>query len=576
MMVGLSVVVESHMSDKGVPRQLLVSKDGENDTDVLGANFEASRLLAETVRSSLGPKGLDKMLVSSDGTVVVTNDGASILDRLDISHPAAKLIAEVADQQDVNAGDGTTSAVLLAGELLAEAASLREKGVHPTTIARGYHLARSRATEFLSELTVPFDPSDDEQLRDVARTVVTGKWDKAGTEFLAERAVETIRAIERENRIAFEKITRKTIPGGSFYDSEVVNGLVIDLEESSTDVVSPEGRIPRRVQGATVALIDQEMSIDNASGVGAVNPETSEDYAAFRSYEQRVYEEYVDAVAGVGADVLFCQQSIDGPVRYGLADEGILAVERTRRDEFNKLARATGAQTVTVENLSSATVGRATSVERRPLGSTEIAVVSGFQEFDQVSLLFRGGTEHVAEETRRKLDDCFYVLKLAIEDQALLPGGGATEAAVAHKLRRQVSTYPGREQLAIEAFASAVETIPRTLAASAGMDPIDAIVELRNAHDKGEHTIGLNLDTGDPVDMTDVGVYEPLHVKRRVLSSAVDATNMVIRIDDALSVTGQNHDTHGQEHDHDHAPGGVVQSTDGYPWAVGHSMGHDH
>ena len=562
------------MSNNGVSRQLLVSGDGDSETDVQETNLKAGKRLAETIQTSLGPKGFDKMLISSEGKVVVTNDGASILDRLDIKHPASKLIAEVAKHQDANAGDGTTSAVLLAGELLDAAESLLEKGVHPTTIANGYHLAASRSTEFLSELTVPFDVTDDEQLRNVARTVVTGKWDESGTDFLAERAVKTVRAIERENRIAFEKITRKTIPGGSFYDSEVVNGLVIDLKESSTDIVSPDERLLGQFNDATVALIDEEFSIDKATGIGAVNPETYEDYEELKSYERDVYEEYVETIIDAGTDVLFCQQSIDKPVRYGLADNGILAVERTRRDEFNKLARATGAQTVTVENLSPATVGRAVSIERRSVGPTEVAVVSGFEGFDQVSLLFRGGTKHVAEETKQKLDDCFYVLKLAIEDQAVLPGGGATEVAIARELRDEATAYSGREQLAIEAFASAIETIPKTLARNAGMDPINALVELRNAHDHGRHTVGLNLDTGSIAQMTETGVYEPLHVKRQAITSAADAAKMVIRIDDTVSVSSK--DNNGHDHDDDHGPGELVQSTEGYPWAVGHSMGHGH
>lgn len=562
------------MSNNGVPRQSLVSGDGDSETNVQDANLKAGKRLAESIRTSLGPKGLDKMLISSEGKVVVTNDGASILDRLDIKHPASKLVAKVAKHQDTNAGDGTTSAVLLAGELLYAAKSLLEKGVHPTTITNGYHLAASHSIEFLSELTIPFDVTDDEQLRNAARTVVTGKWDERGTDFLAERAVKTVRAIERENRIAFEKITRKTIPGGSFYDSEMINGLVIDLKESSTDIVSPTERLPRQFNDATVALIDEELSIDKATGIGAVNPETYEDYEALESYERDVYEECVETIIDAGTDVVFCQQSIDKPVRYSLADDGILAVERTRRDEFNKLARATGAQTVTVENLTPATVGRAVSVERRSIGPTEVAVVSGFEGFDQVSLLFRGGTKHVAEETKQKLDDCFYVLKLAIEDQAVLPGGGATEVAIARELKDEATAYSGREQLAIEAFASAIETIPKTLARNAGMDPINALVELRNAHDRGRHTVGLNLDTGSIAQMTETGVYEPLHVKRQAITSAVDAATMIIRVDDAVSVSSKDHN--GHDHDDDHGPGELVRSTEGYPWAVGHSMGHGH
>lgn len=556
-------------------RQSLVTGAAESDSNAWEWNFKAGRQIADTIRTTLGPKGLDKMLITSDGKVVVTNDGASILDRMDIEHPAARLIVEVADQQDVKAGDGTTSAVLLAGELLSEAESLLEKNVHPTKITEGYDIAASRVRELLKERTIVIDVNSDDQLRDIARTVVTGKWDDSATDFLAERAVEAVRAIEHDGHIGFEKITRKTLPGGSFYDSEVIEGLVIDMEESSTDVVSPDNELPRQFRDATVALVDEELSIDKPSGIGAVNPDSYDDYDAFRDYEQDIYEEYAEAITGVGADVLFCQQSIDEPVRYQLAGEGVLAVERTRRDELNKLARATGAQPVTIENLTQATAGHTTSVKRRSVGPTELMVVSGFDEFDQTSLLFRGGTEHVAEETKRMLDDCFYALKLAIEDEVVLPGAGAVEIALARELRSGASQRSGKEQLAIEAFANALETIPRALAESAGMNPIDALIKLRNAHQEGDATAGLDLQTGSVVDIVDRGVLEPLHVKRQAITSAAEAANLVVRIDDNISVT-RDKDHHDHEEAHDHGPSGLVQSTEGYPWAVGHSMGHSH
>jgi chaperonin GroEL (HSP60 family) len=540
------------MSDKSAPYQSLVPDGDRTNADVREANFQAGEQLADIIRTTLGPKGLDKLLVT-DGKLIVTNDGASILDRLAIEHPAAKLVVEVAQQQETRAGDGTTSAVLLAGALLSEAQSLREQGVHPTKITEGYHLAATHVTETLPDLTVPVDTDDDGNLREIARTVVTGKWDSSGTDFLANRAVEAVRAIEGDNRVEFEKITRKTMPGGSFYDSEIIDGLVIDMEESPTDIVSPDEQLPSSYTDATVALVDEELSTDEPTGIGAVNPDEYDDVEAFRAYEDEVYEQYAEAITEVGADIVFCQQSIDDPVRYQLADEGILAVERTRRDELNKLARATGAQPVTVNNLAPATVGYASTVERRSVGTTK----------------------RIAEETQRKLDDCFYVLKLAIEDGMLLPGGGATEVALARELRSTAPTHPGKEQLAIEAVADALETIPRTLAESAGMDPVDALIDLRNAHSDGSVTAGLDLEQLAVADMGKKGVLEPLHVKRAALTSSVDAASVVVRVDDAVSVSGHTENGHDHE-DHDHGPGDLVPSTDGYPWALGHSMGHDH
>ena len=559
------------MSDNSAPSLSDIS--GSSEASSAESNLTAGKHLADTVRSTLGPKGLDKMLVMN-GKVVVTNDGASILDRLDIAHPAARLIVEVAESQETRAGDGTTTAVVLAGELLAQAESLIEDGIHPTKVAEGFQIASTAAVSHLPSLTVPVDVDDPDVLRDIARTVVTGKWDDEGTAFLADRAVEAIEAIRSDGRVGFEKITRKTITGGTFYDSAVIDGLVIDLNESSTDVVSP-GDLPESYTDASVALIDEELSIDTPSGMGAINPETPDDLAALRDHEREVYERYAAAIVEAGADVVFCQQSIDDPVRYLLAEEGILAVERTRRDELRKLARATGGQAVTVENLTPATVGYASTVERRSMGPTDIVVVSGFDAVDQVSLLFRGGTAHVADETKRKLDDCLFVLKLAIEDEALLPGGGATEMGLASHVREEATAHRGKEQLAVEAFGDALETVPRTLAASAGMDPLDALVSLRRAHADGEYTAGLDLDEGGVADMGDRHVLEPLHVKRQAVVSAAAAASMILRIDRNISVPERTPEE--AEHDHDHEDeNGLVHSTEGYPWAVGHSMGHDH
>lgn len=561
--------------DNSVSRESAITSETGDEPAAWETNMKAGQQLAETIRTTLGPNGLDKMLVTSDGKIAVTNDGASILDRMNISHPVANLVVTVAEQQDSRVGDGTTTAVLLAGELLNEAETLLERGVHPTAIARGYHLAASHAADALGDWTVSVDFDDDDRLREIARTVVTGKWDESGTEFLADKAVETVRAIERDGRVGFERITRKTIPGGSFYDSTVLNGLVIDMNESSTDVVSPETGLPRRYDDATVALIDEELSIDKAKGIGAVDITSYEDYQALQEYERDIYESHADAITASGADVVFCQQSIDDPVRYLLARAGVLSVERTRHDELHKLARATGSQPVTIEELSPATVGTAETVDRRSVGPTEITVVSGFDEFKQVSVLFRGGTEHVAEETKRMLDNCFYALKLAIEDEAIVPGGGATEVGLARELRTFATGQAGKEQLAIEAFADALETIPRTLAESSGMDPIDAILELRAAHHDGASAAGLDLQTKSVADMTGRGVLEPLYIKRRAVASATEIANMIVRVDDNVSVTGDHgpHE-HDHEHDHDHGLGGVVHSTEGYPWAVGHSMGH--
>lgn len=539
-------------------------------------NFAAAKALSETIASTLGPKGLDKLLVS-DGEVVVTNDGASIVDRMEIVHPAARSVVDVAAEQDSRVGDGTTSAIVLAGALLTEAEALLEDGLHQMSVAQGYALAAERASETLRDRTIAVDPSDEERLRTIAETAITGKWNQRASEFLAEKTVAAVRAVQRDRTVDLRRITRKAIPGSSYYDSEVVNGLVIDMESSSTTTVSPDPGLPDAFEDATVALIDDQLTIETASGQGAVTLESPDDRYALEEYERETYEQYVDRITDTGADVVFCQKSIDDMVRYLLAREGVLAVERTRQDELEKLGRATGATPVgTVDDLTAADAGRAQRIERRQLGDTEIAVVDGGPGVEQASLILRGGTQQVADEAKRVVDGCFHVLLRAIEDRAVVPGGGATEVALAADLRSYAASVSGREQLAVEAFADALEVIPRRLAATGGMDPIDAIVELRARHSDGERGTGLVFEgeSGTIDDVVEHGILEPLAVKDRTISSAAEAANLLVRVDDVVVTTGGTGDEHDHEHDHGHGHGELVESTEGYPWAVGHSMGH--
>lgn len=543
--------------------------------DARSLNISAARAVAETVRTTLGPMGLDKMLVGADGTVVVTNDGASILNRMDIDHPTAQLIVAVATQQEGRVGDGTTTAVVLAGELLAKAEELLERGIHPTTITEGYYLAAERAVETLHRDAIRIEADDPDRLNEIARTVITGKWDTDATAFLAARAVEAVRAITAEGQVDFEKITRKTAAGGSVFHSSVVEGLIIDTESSSTDVVASEPGLPSRIENATVALVDDQLTIETTTGQRTVSLESPDQLEEFKQYEDEVYASQVEQIANSGADVVFCQKSIDEPVRYRLANEGILPVERTRQDELHKLERATGAEHVaTVDELTPALTGNAGVVERRMIGSTQFVFVRDSEGFDQVSLLLRGGTEHVVEETKRVIDDCFHVLKHAVETGTVVAGGGAIEVHLAQELRDFARAVPRREQLAIEAYADAIETIPRTLAASAGFDPMDSLIKLRDRHHDGDVTAGLVLATGDVDDMVAHGVLEPLAVKQRAIQSAAEVANTILRVDDIIVASTER--TNGAEDEHDHGPGDLVGSPEGYPWAIGHSMGHEH
>ncbi|RRJ29416.1 thermosome subunit alpha [Halocatena pleomorpha] len=553
-----------------------VNKDAEriHGADAQYANFSAGKALAETVQTTLGPKSLDKMLLTADGKLVVTNDGASILDRMDINHPIAEMVVDVAETQEDTAGDGTTTAVLLTGALLRNAADLIEQGLHPTTISDGYHLAAERACETLQQATIRIDANDPDQLQKIARTVITGKWDNPDARFLAGLAVRAVQAVECDGLIDRRNITQQTVAGGSCRDSEVIDGLVIDMERSSTSMVSPTTAFPRRIEDATIALIDSQLTVETVTGHGTVNFGDPEQRPALLEYEDRVYEECVTTIVDAGADVVFCQKSIDDPIRHFLARENVLAVERTRKDELRKLGRVTGAQHVgSIDHLSAADTGRARVVERRSAGDRELAIVTGGSDSKQVSLLLRGGTAHVVDEMKRILSDCIAVLELTIEHREVLPGGGAIEVMLATDLRDYAVGIEGQAQLAATAFADALEIIPRTLAKNAGMDPIDSLIDLRTRHHAGNHTAGLAVLTGDIQDMVAVGVLEPLTIKRRAITNAQEASNTIIRIDDIIVASADN----DIDREHEHGSNTVRTSTGGHPWAIGHSTdGHGH
>jgi chaperonin GroEL (HSP60 family) len=539
-------------------------------------NVAAGRALADTVRTTLGPKGADTMVITAEGKVVVTNDGTRIIDLIEISHPTAELLADLAAEQASEVGDGTTTAILLAGELLARAEELLDRGVHPTTIAAGYHLAAERASTLLDSYAFDIRLSDRERLEALARTIITGRWDRESRGFLASLFVDLIGKVEREGMIEHRRITRRAIPGGRPRDSTIVNGLPIDTERSSTSLVTPRSRRPDRIEDATIALLDDGLRIETVDGLERVSLDGPEDRQELLAYEESVYAEQADRVAATGANVLFCQQSIDDPVTYLLAERGILAVERTRRDELIQLARATGARHVgTIAELSSADVGHAGVLERRRVGGRELLVLSECAGNEQLSLLLRGGPEHVVEELDRIAGSCLRALGLAIEQGAVLPGGGACETRLAGDLRAEAKGVDSREQLAIEAFADALEVIPWTLAENAGLEPIDALTELRARHHAGENTVGLDLEAGEGGrirDILEAGVIEPLAVPRRAIESAAEAASTLVRVDDVIAAE-RNGSGEEERDDHDHGPGGL-ESTEGYPWAVGHSMGH--
>lgn len=539
--------------------------------DAVRNNITAGKSLAATVRTTLGPNGMDKMLVGKDGTVIVTNDGASILGRLAIDDPLAKTLVDVADAQSNVVGDGTTTVILLVGELLSAADSLLERGLHPTTIVEGYREAVERAHEYLDDNGIPIEPTDP-LLCDVARTAVTGRWGDRAADSFAELVVSGVRAVESDERIDLRRLGRKTYPGGELRESELVDGLLVDTNTSSTSIETLDADLPRTLTGATIALVDGEVAVEKPTHVDTAAVDGAEQLERIRSYETDRRETFVGSVTDLDIDVLCCQKSIDDAVRNALVRGGVLPIERTRRDEFDSLARATGATTVSsVAVLDATDLGRAGTVERRTVGGAEILVVSDCPGERHASLLVRGGTEHVADESRRIVEDCLSVVERAIRDETVVPGGGAIELALARALSSHAERVEGRPQIAVRAFSKALEGIPRILASNTGTNPRDALVELRNRHHAGERNVGIGSD-GRCKDMLDAGIVAPRSVTERCLANALEAAAMVLRIDDTLIVRDERgaHDSDGQGRRGSHRSTGPKESTGGYPWAIGH------
>jgi len=517
----------------------------------------AATALADAVRTTLGPNGLDKMLIDQGGTVVVTNDGANILENVAIEAPVGRLVRRAAVAQAEAVGDGTTTAVVLTGELLKAAATLREQGVHPTTIVDGYAAAATVATRRLGEYALPVDSRSDQRLRRVAETAVTGRWDARSTERFAALTVGALESVDFDQG----KLTHSAYAGQGLAASERVDGLVVDMDTSSTSLEAVAPAFPDAIARPSIAMVDAEVGISEPTHVESITLDAAQQADALRRHEADTRAALVAAVRESGADVLVAQKSIDDAVRSRLAAAGIMPVERTRRDEFDAIARATGSEPVqSPAALDPQLTGDAATVERRPVGTTETLVVEGCEE-RRASLLLRGGTPHVAEEVDRIVTDCLAVVRRALGDGAVVAGGGATAVALARDLSTEATVVADRRQLVLDAVARALEAVPRTLAGNAGRDPIDTLTELRRHHDAGEHTVGVGPD-GEPREMVDCGVLEPRSVFERSLLRALDLASMVLRVDDVIATAASDDEPTGQDH--------ASHDTGGYPWAIGH------
>ncbi len=520
---------------------ILVLKEGTQREKGKGAqmkNIAAAKAVADAVRSSLGPRGMDKMLVDSMGDVVITNDGVTILKEIDIEHPAAKMMVEVAKTQDEECGDGTTTAVILAGELLKRSEDLLEQNVHPTIISGGYRLAADKAREILEKMSMNVRINDKEMLKQIGCTSMISKSVSASRDLLANIAVRAVTAIaEKEDGKYIADIDNIQIvkkQGGSINDTEMIEGIILDKERVHSGM-------PKRIENGKIALVDSAFEVKKTEIDAKIQITDPTQLQAFLAEEENMLKKMVETIKKAGANVLFCQKGIDDLAQHYLAKNGVYTVRRVKKSDMEKLSKATGATIATkVSDLSKKDLGLAKLVEEKKIGDDEMTFVTGCKNAKAVSILIRGGTEHVVDEVERSLHDAISVVSVSIEDGKMVTGGGSAAIEIALGLREYAASVGGREQIAINAYADAMEIIPRTLAENAGLDPIDILIELRKAHSKGNKRAGINVYNGKIVDMKKENVLEPFRVGKQAISSATDASVMILRIDDVIASKGMS------------------------------------
>ncbi|MDD6285755.1 MAG: thermosome subunit alpha [Methanosphaera sp.] len=493
-------------------------------------NILAAKVLAETVRTTLGPKGMDKMLVDGLGDIVVTNDGVTILKEMDIEHPAAKMLVEVAKTQEDEVGDGTTTAVIIAGELLKKSEDLLDQEIHPTIIALGYRQAAAKAIELLDDIAI--DAKDEDTLTKVAMTAMTGKGTEKAREPLAELIVGAVNQVVEDGKVDTEQIKIESKDGAAIDDSELVSGVIIDKEK-----VHPG--MPSEVSDAKIALVNSAIEVKETEVDAEIRITDPNQMQAFIEQEEAMIKEMVDGLAAAGANVLFCQKGIDDLAQHYLAKAGILAVRRVKKSDMEKLAKATGAKIITnLEDLTADDLGVAGNVTEDKVAGDDMIFVKECKDPKAVTLLLRGSTSHVVDEIERAVEDAIGVVASTVEDGKVVIGGGAPEIAIAKGLKDYAETISGREQLAVTAFAEALEVVPRTLAENAGLDSIDSLVDLRAAHEDSIY-MGLNVFEGGVTDMKEAGVIEPHRVKKQAIQSAAEAAEMILRIDDVIASSSE-------------------------------------
>jgi thermosome len=518
---------------------IIILKEGTRREKGKGAqsnNIMAAKAISDAVKSTLGPKGMDKMLVDSMGDVVVTNDGATILKEIDVEHPAAKMIVEVAKSQDEECGDGTTSAVILTGELLKYAGDLLDQNIHPTVICGGYKLAAEKAKEVLRKLAIDIKEGDKKTLKNIAVTSMASKGASAEKDILADAVVEAITSvaekIDGKTYVDLDNIQIQKKQGGGMASTEIISGIILDKERVHDGM-------PKQVKNAKIALVNAALEVRKTEVDARIQIQDPTQLQAFLDEEEGMIKKMVDKVKASGANVLICQKGIDDLAQHFLSKEGIYAVRRAKKSDMEKLAKATGSKIVAnLDGLTSKDLGQAGIVEEKKIGDDKMTFVTECKNPKAVSLMIRGTTEHVVDELERGIHDALSVVKVALEDGKMTVGAGAAATEISMALRDYATTIGGREQMAIEAFANAVEVIPKTLAENAGLDPIDMMLEIRSAHKKGKKNAGINVFTGKVEDMFKNNVIEPLRVSMQEIEASSEAATMILRIDDVIASRG--------------------------------------
>lgn len=503
--------------------QRLIGRDAQRN------NILAAKLVSDIVKTTLGPKGMDKMLVSSTDEIIITNDGVTILDQMQIEHPAAKMMVEIAKTQESEVGDGTTSSVMIAGKLLENAEKLLDQKIHPTIITKGYRLAEEKAQEILKEVSLEISPDNDEALRQVAMTAMTGKGAEDSKEKFSGLIVNAVKAIQNNGNIDLKDIKIEKIKGSGIKDSELIFGIVLDKERISSDM-------PKKINQAKIMLVDFPLELKNPeidTKISITSPEQLHNFVEGEEFEIR---KMVDRILISGANVVFCQKGIDDFAQYLLAKEGIYACRRVAKSDMEKISKASSGKIISnLNEISPNYLGEAEIVEQIKKGEENFTYIRGCKNPKSVTILIHGGTEHVLDEIERAFMDGLGDVASVLETKMVVPGGGAIEIELAKRLREFAQTLEGREQLAVQEYANALEFIPITLAENAGLDPIDVLTELKAKHKAGEMNVGLNLFTNKVENVLGAKIIEPSKIKSQALSSATEVAIMILRIDDVIA-----------------------------------------